>query len=144
MQHPVAEPSANSKQPVESVPNLEQRTSLAVGLLWRPRPGPPLSALCRDLDLVVDLQRCAQQEPERLAALQRQHAGALELWLFGVALGCAGFGLVDEAPGLLDAVPGIAAGADGRAEMLNEIVQWQAHENSRARKEQGRVTWTAA
>ena len=144
MQHPIAEPAASSARPVEPVPNLEQRIGQAVALLWRPRPGPPLSALCRDLALVVDLQRCAQQEPERLAALQRQHAGTLELWLFGVALGCAGFGLLDEAPGLLHAVPGIAAGADGRAAMLNEIVQWQSNEKERAHKDQGRVTWTAA
>ena len=121
---------------------LEGRVARAVALLWRERRGPPLVALCRDLDLVVDLQRCARHHPARLDALRLHHGRALSLWLFGVALGCAGFGLLEEAPRLLDAIPGVDAGADGRAEMLVDIIGWQRLQDDRARAEE--VTWTAA
>ena len=144
MQNSEPERGAGSQRPDDFDVPLGRRVGRAVAQLWRPRRGPPLAALCRDLDLVVDLQRCAQQRPDRLAALSHRHGGTLELWLFGVALGCAGFGLLEEAPRLLDAIPGIDAGADGRAEMLADIIVWQRRQDARAHGAAGEVTWTAA
>ena len=143
MQHPDIASGAGPAPPDPPMDPLDQRVARAVAWLWRPRQGSPLAALCRDLDLVVDLQRRACQQPDRLAALCDRHCGALELWLFGVALGCAGFGLLDEAPRLLNAIPGIDAGADGRADMLADIIAWQREQEGAAAAE-GEVTWTAA
>ncbi len=111
--------------PPESL-TLEGRVDRALRTLWRPAHGPQLPALCRDLDLVVELQRCAQNEPGRLNALASLHRSTLALWLFGVALGCVGLGLHDEAKGLLSAVPGIDAGGEGRACLLADIIEWQS------------------
>ena len=103
-----------------------------------------MPALCQDLDLVVDLQRCASEEPARMDALCERHRPTLELWLFGIALGCAGFGLHDEALGMLDAVQGIDAGGGGRAALLADIIQWQNEQPRPAGQTQGRCTCTAA
>jgi hypothetical protein len=60
-----------------------------------------------------------------MASLCERHEPTLALWLIGVALGCAGLGLYDEALGMLGAVAGVDAGGDGRETLLTDIIDWQ-------------------
>lgn len=56
----------------------------------------------------------------------REHASPrraeLEQWLYGVAIGVAAAGLTREALGLLDVLPGVAAGSQGRRTLLLELI----------------------
>lgn len=106
----------------------EARMERRVRRLFAPAGSSPVATLCTDLDLVVALQRCARVQPERLASLLVRHGRLLDLWLFGVALSCAGLGLTREADLLLDAVPGIHAAGCGRRELLAELVAFGVDE----------------
>jgi hypothetical protein len=46
----------------------------------------------------------------------------LGLWLFGVALGVAGLGLPEASLAMLDVLPGVAGGAQGRRELLESLL----------------------
>jgi len=79
----------------------------------------PLSAELRHLERLHDLalrQPLAWQE----AVTERREEAAL--WLYGVALGVAAHGLHTEALVLLNVLPGVAAGAEGRRALLLELV----------------------
>ncbi len=78
--------------------------------------------------LAVELQRldrlhcAARSNPRRFGrAIQGRH-NAVALWLYGVAVGVAAHGLHDTALALLDVLPGIAAGAHGRRELLCDLI----------------------
>lgn len=106
--------------------DLETRLAGRLRRLFAPVGDSPVATVCADLDLVVALQRCARSQPARLAELLVRHGRMLDLWLFGVALSCAGLGLVEEADLLLDAVPGVQAAACGRRALLQELVRFGA------------------
>lgn len=46
----------------------------------------------------------------------------LALWLYGVAIGVAANGLGPQALALLDVLPGVPAGAEGRRELLQALL----------------------
>lgn len=70
-----------------------------------------LSRVCRDLDLVVRLQRCAVAQPGPYRSLVDPRSLALALWLFELAVACACQGHREFAPKLLAALPHVSGGA---------------------------------
>ena len=78
-----------------------------------------LAAELRRLDR---LHRCAHAAPQRFARMIAGQQKALSLWLYGVAVGVAAQGLPDTALALLDLLPGVAAGAQGRRELLLDLL----------------------
>ena len=70
-----------------------------------------LTRLCDDLGLVVDLQRASQAAPLRYQQVLDGRRLALALWLFELAIACGCHGLVDFAPTLLAALPGVDGSA---------------------------------
>ena len=69
------------------------------------------------------LQEMASHLPDvwRRVAQPRQHE--LALWLFTVAVGVAALGFQIDALAILDVLPGIHGGGQGRRELLEELLQ---------------------
>lgn len=81
----------------------------------RPRLGEELERLTRLVTLAGEAPLTFREE----SAPRR---GELVQWLYGVALGVAASGLSQEALGLLDVLPGVPAGAEGRRLLLAELI----------------------
>lgn len=79
---------------------------------------------CRRDRLGVELHRLERLQqlsllwPRRWRRCIANCREPLSLWLYGVALGVAGLGQPEAAVALLDALPGVAAGAAGRRDLL--------------------------
>lgn len=79
---------------------------------------------CRRDRLGVELQRLERLQqlallwPRRWRRCIANCREPLSLWLYGVALGVAGLGQPEAAVALLDALPGVTAGAAGRRDLL--------------------------
>jgi len=68
------------------------------------------------------MHTAARSNPRRFARAIQGLQRAIGLWLYGIAVGVAAQGLHDTAIALLDLLPGIAAGAEGRRELLLDLI----------------------
>lgn len=71
-----------------------------------------------ELQRLERLQQLALLWPRRWRRCIANCREPLSLWLYGVALGVAGLGQPEAAVALLDALPGVSAGAAGRRDLL--------------------------
>lgn len=83
---------------------------------------PSLAAELARLERMVELAGDAYVSWR--AAMQPRQS-ELALWLFGVAIGVAANGLRQEALALLDVLPGVPAGGEGRRALLGELLAAQ-------------------
>lgn len=107
---------------------LDHALSSAVSLSRRCAPSPRAFRLEDDLSHLERLQALAAQAPDlwRVGVAARRHE--LALWVYGVAMAVASLGLHREALALLDVLPEVPAGADGRRELLEELLTHAAPE----------------
>lgn len=82
----------------------------------------PRARLDDDLGLLVRMARLSRIAPLRWQQAVRARRLELALWVWGVALAVAASGLVGDAVALLDVLPGVGAGADGRRELLEDLI----------------------
>jgi hypothetical protein len=78
--------------------------------------------LHEELGRLTQLMEFAGLAPLGFREVLGPRRAELEQWLYGVALGVAAAGLAHEALGLLDVLPGVAAGSDGRRALLIELI----------------------
>ncbi|MSP90833.1 MAG: hypothetical protein EXR79_03360 [Myxococcales bacterium] len=83
----------------------------------------PRARLDDDLSLLVRMARLSRAAPLRWQRAVRPRRLELALWVWGVALAVAAAGLEGDAAALLDVLPGVAAGADGRSELLADLIE---------------------
>jgi hypothetical protein len=101
---------------------LDQALTAAVSLSRRCAPMPRAFRLEDDLAHLERLQALAAQAPELWQTGVQPWRFELALWVYGVAMAVASLGLHREAVALLDVLPEVPAGADGRRELLCELM----------------------
>lgn len=94
---------------------LDEACSLPHSFCQRQRLGDELHRLER-------LQHLAHLWPTQWQHCIADSTDPLGLWLFGVALGVAGLGLPEASLAMLDVLPGVAGGAQGRRELLESLL----------------------
>jgi hypothetical protein len=75
-----------------------------------------------ELHRLERLQHLAHLWPTQWQRCIADSTDPLGLWLFGVALGVAGLGLPEASLAMLDVLPGVAGGAQGRRELLESLL----------------------
>lgn len=103
----------------EARTRLDRELELACAL---PRSFGQRQRLGEELQRLERLQLLAQLWPSQWRRCTADCREALALWLFGVALGVAGLGMPEAALALLDALPGIGGGAQGRLQLLQSLI----------------------
>lgn len=111
--HPLASNAAQARTRLDR--ELDQACALTERFCQRQRLGEELQRLER-------LQHLAHLWPSQWRLCTADCGEPLALWLFGVALGVAGLGLAEAALAMLDVLPGVAAGAQGRRELLQSLL----------------------
>jgi hypothetical protein len=111
---------------------LDRALASAVSLSRRCAAIPRTFRLEDDLAHLERLQGLAAQAPDlwRVGVAARRHE--LALWVYGVAMAVASLGLYREALALLDVLPEVPAGADGRKELLEELLTHATPERAAA------------